>query len=829
MVGIVIVSHSAALAESVVELAREMGGPEVAVVPAGGVDAPEPALGTDAMKVVSAIEQADSGQGVLVLMDLGSAVLAAEMALDLLPPERRERVALSDAPLVEGAVAAAVTAKAGAPLEQVAEEAGGGLAPKSSHLGAASRTLQQTVAKVPSPAADDALERRISIRNRLGLHARPAARFVQTAAGFDAEVSVSNLTAGRGPASARSLNALATLGVRQGHEILVSASGSAADDVLAALEALAERNFDEVEADVPARAPDPTARAAASEPGALTGLPAAPGIALGPVRHLRSAELQLPTHAALDPEHEWRVLEAALSRVRQDLTATRDAVSVRAGDYEASIFDAHLLFLEDEELLGQARQAIRQGQNAAQAWNAAFREARAAWEALDDEYLRARAEDVAAVGRQVLERLLGQAPAAAPSAPGIIVAPDLTPAQTAALEPSVVHGIATAYGGPTSHSAILARSLGLPAVVGLGGAVLALPEDSPLALDGDAGVAYPNPPAEVAADYEGRARARAQAVRAARAAAKDPATTRDGTTIEVAANVGSLADVPAALASGADGVGLLRTEFLFLDRDEMPGEEEQYQAYLGIARALDGRPLVLRTLDVGADKPLPYVEQQPEANPYLGQRGLRLGLARPDVLEIQLRAALRVAAEHPVRIMFPMVSTIDEFRAAARLLESIREEADLPRPDVGVMVEVPSVALAADAFADEVDFFSIGTNDLTQYTLAAERGNERVAAIADALHPAVLRLIQLVADAARPQGKWVGVCGELAGDTLATPVLLGLGVTELSAAPPLVPSVRDAVRAVVLEDARGLAAEAVSLESAADVRDLLGQPEVVAR
>jgi multiphosphoryl transfer protein len=825
VVGIVIVSHSAALAESVVELAREMGGPEVAVEPAGGVEAPEPALGTDAMRVLAAIERADSGDGVLVLMDLGSAVLSAEMALDLLPPDLRERVALSGAPLVEGAVAAAVTARAGAPLEQVAEEARGGLAPKTAHLAV---ETAPSVERTATPAGE-ALERLLTIRNRLGLHARPAARFVQTASSFDAEVSVSNLTRGGGPASARSLNALATLGVRQGHEILVSASGPAAEEALAALEALAERNFDEEAREAPAAPTQPAPPRAAPEPGAaLTGLPAAPGIALGPVRHLRAAELHIPSHPGGEPDHEWRVLEAALARVRQDLGAARAAVALRAGEYEAAIFDAHLLFLEDEALVGAARRSIdEQGANAAQAWDAAVKEAGAAWDRLEDDYLRARAEDLAAVGRQVLERLLGQAPAAVPSAPGIVVAPDLTPAQTAALEPSVVQGIATAFGGPTSHSAILARSLGLPAVVGLGEALLFLPEDTPLALDGEAGVAYPNPSAEVSAEYEQRARARAEVVRAARAAAQGPATTRDGTTIEVAANVGSLADVPAAMASGADGVGLLRTEFLFLDRGEMPDEEEQYRAYVGIARALEGRPLVLRTLDVGADKPLPYVEQHHEANPYLGERGLRLGLARPEMLETQLRAALRVAAEYPVKIMFPMVATIDEYRAAVRLLETVREESDLPRPEVGVMVEVPSAALAADAFADEVDFFSIGTNDLTQYTLAAERGNERVAAIADPLHPAVLHLIQLVAEAGRTRGKWVGICGELGGDTLATPILLGLGVTELSAAPPLVPSVKDAVRAVALDDARNLAAEALGLESAAAVRDLL-RPQFVA-
>jgi phosphoenolpyruvate-protein kinase (PTS system EI component) len=277
--------------------------------------------------------------------------------------------------------------------------------------------------------------------------------------------------------------------------------------------------------------------------------------------------------------------------------------------------------------------------------------------------------------------------------------------------------------------------------------------------------------------------------------------------------------VPAAMAAGADGVGLLRTEFLFLDRGAMPDEEEQYEAYLGIARALKGRPLILRTLDVGADKPLPYVEQPPEANPFLGERGLRLGLARPDLLETQLRAALRVAAEHPVKIMFPMVATIEEFRAADALLEHARD--GLPRPDVGVMVEVPSVALAAETFVPEVDFFSIGTNDLTQYTFAAERGNERVAAIADPLHPALLCLIQLVTQAAGAHEKWAGVCGELAGDPLAAAVLVGLGVRELSVAPPLVPAVKEAVRAIDLEDAQALAEAALRLESGAEVRSLL--------
>jgi multiphosphoryl transfer protein len=822
MVGIVIVSHSAMLAAGVRELAAEMAGPDVRLELAGGIEAPEPALGTDATRVAEAIAQADSGDGVVVLMDLGSAVLSAETALELLPPEQRARVLLCEAPLVEGAVAAAVAARLGSPLAEVASDARGGLQGKVAHLGTGEPAPATPVAR-----SEEGPTLRLGIRNPLGLHARPAARFVQTAAGFDANVEVVNLARGRGPASGRSLNGLATLGIRQGDEVLVSAHGPQAAAVLDALADLAARDFDEGPARDRATAPV-LAPAEPTVEGGLAGLPGAPGIVSGPARHLRMAEPEIPADSAADPEQEWEALLAALDDIRGEIRAARESVAARAGDYSAAIFDAHLLFLDDEALLEPARRAIfEEGRNAAEAWHAAAEAVAAAYRTLDDDYLRARADDLTGVARQVVAALTGAEAGPALSSPGIVVAEDLTPADTAGLDRELARGIVTAVGSPTSHSAILARSLGIPAAVGVGATLLEVREGTELLLDGDAGAVYVEPTAELVAEYARRSAERDEEAREARALAAEPAVTRDGQAVEVVANIGAPEDVQAALANGAEGVGLLRTEFLFLERQSMPGEDEQYEVYSRIAEALEGRPLVLRTLDIGADKPLPYVPAQPEANPFLGVRGIRLTLERPELLETQLRAALRTAAEHPLKLMFPMVTTLEEYRLARAALERTRDELEragsaVPgKLEVGIMVEVPATALAVETFAPEVDFFSLGTNDLTQYTMAAERGNASVAGLADGLHPAVLRLIRLVAEAASRHKRWVGVCGELASDPVAVPLLVGLGVTELSANVPAIPAVKQAVRSVESKAAYRLAVEALALASAAEVRALV--------
>jgi multiphosphoryl transfer protein len=831
MVGIVIVSHSGTLAEGVRELAAEMAGPDVRIELAGGL-AEEGALGTDAVRVMEAIGRADTGDGVLVLMDLGSAVLSAETALDFLTPELRESVLLCEAPLVEGAVAAAVAARLGEPLAEVAKEARGGLQGKVAQLGAGEPAAPGPVGT--AAPLEEGLTLRLDIRNPLGLHARPAARFVQTAAGFDANVQVMNLTSGRGPASGRSLNGLATLGIRQGHEILVSAHGPQAAAALDALAALAKRDFDEQAA--PAAPPTPAAPPAVPPDAgqALTGLPGAPGIVSGPARHFRPLDPEIPTGSSGDPEAEWEALTGALDQVRTEISAARDSVAARAGDYSAAIFDAHLLFLDDEALLGPARHAIfEEGKNAAEAWHEAAEAVAADYRALEDEYLQARAEDLTGVARQVVAALTGAAATGTLSAPGIVVAADLTPADTASLDRELALGIATAAGSPTSHSAILARSLGIPAAVGLGEGLLSVPEGTELLLDGDAGTVHLEPDAELAAEYKRRSAEREQAARSARAAASEPAVTLDGRRIEVVANIGSPDDVPVAIENGAEGVGLLRTEFLFLERDSMPSEDEQVAAYTSIAKGLQGRPLILRTLDVGADKPLPYLPQRPEANPFLGVRGIRLALEQPELLETQLRAVLRTAAEYPLKVMFPMVATLEEYRQAKVVLADVRaglERAGAPTPDeleVGVMIEVPAAALAAEQFAPEVDFFSLGTNDLTQYTMAAERGNASVAGLADGLHPSVLRLIGTVAEAASGHGKWAGVCGELASDPVAVPVLVGLEIAELSANAPAIPAVKQAVRGIDSEAARELAEHALELSSAAEVRKLVADEAAV--
>jgi phosphoenolpyruvate-protein phosphotransferase/dihydroxyacetone kinase phosphotransfer subunit len=813
MVGIVIVSHSAGLAKGVVELAREMGGADVPIESAGGLDLPDQPLGTDAALVLRAIEAADSEDGVLVLMDLGSAVLSAEMAVEMLPPERRDRVRLCEAPLVEGAVAAAATARIGGSLDQVAQEARGGLQAKAAHLG-----VEEAAAPAGSAPTVEGKTVRLQVRNRLGLHARPAARFVQTAGMFGAEIAVTNATTGSGPASARSLNALATLGVRQGHEVDVTASGPQADEALAALSALAERDFDDVEP-TPVEPPSEVAPAAAE--GALAGLPASPGIALGPARELY-VPLGSPMliYEAGDPPSEWAHLQTALGQVKDEIAQTREEAAARVGEYEAAIFDAHLLFLEDETLLEPTRRAIFEGQeDAPSAWSAATEEAASAYEALNDPYLQARAADVRDVAQRVIDALRGRVARPSLRGDGIVVARDLSPAETIGLDPDQVRGIATAFGGPTSHGAILARALGIPAVVGLGSGVLEIREGTPLALDGEAGLLVPEPSPELIAEYEDRQAEAEVAASEARAAAVETAVTSDLRRIEVFANVGSPRDVAAAVAAGAEGVGLFRTEFLFLERDSLPDEEEQYRAYREAAEALEGRPLILRTLDVGADKPLPTLPQPHEANPFLGVRGIRLGLEQPELLATQLRAAVRVAEEFPLKIMFPMVATLREWEEARQLVDVAGAPEGL---EVGVMIEVPAAALSADALvAGGVDFFSIGTNDLTQYTMAAERGNERVAGLGDALHPAVLRLIARVTAAAEPFGNLVGVCGELAGDPAATPVLVGLGVTELSMSAPAIPRIKQAVRALDAGAARGLAEAALLLESGEEVRRLV--------
>jgi phosphocarrier protein FPr len=819
-VGLVLVSHSAQLAEGAAELARAMAGEEVRIVAAGGMAPPETALGTDAVRVAAAIEEAWSERGVLVLMDLGSALLSAEMAVELLPEEHRKRVLLSAAPLVEGAVAAAVTSRLGEPLERVAREAIGSLDAKRAQVGGPGEGV---VAPATEPdLGGPVAETRIAVDIPLGLHARPAARVIRATAGLSAQVLAGNATTGSAMVNARSLNALAGLQVREGHELVLRASGPDAGKAIEAVRALAARRFDEpatIQPGPPAAAPPPPPHAA-GRPGELRGIPASSGIAIGTLQFLEEADLAVPDTEVVDPPAELEALELAVTATRHDLEELRDQTRTRSGSYEAEIVDADLLFLEDPDLLEPTRAAITDRRlTAARAWSEVSTRLGRSWEGLDDPNMRLRAADLAGVSRRVLHRLLGR-PAPVLRQAGILVARDLAPTDTAALDPARVMGIATAGGGPTSHSAILARALGIPAVVGLGDELLAVAPGRSALLDGGRGTLVLDPP--VALVRRARAEAREEQRQAARAAAAAhrPAVTRDGVVIEVAANIGAVEEASRAVQAGADAVGLLRTEFLFLEAESMPGEAVQERVYSEIATRLKGRPLTIRTLDVGADKPLPYLRSVHEDNPALGLRGIRLGLARPEVLTTQLRAVVATARRHPVRVMFPMVSGADEVTAARALLAEAAGSEPLSL-EVGVMVEIPSAALTAARLAERVDFFSLGTNDLSQYTLAADRGNAEVARLADAYHPATLRLIAATVHAARARGRWVGVCGELAGQVEAVPLLIGLGVRELSVAVPSVARIKEAVRAADSGACVRLARRALRLADGAAVRGLI--------
>ena len=823
MVGIVVVSHSEALAEGVVTLAREMGGADLALEAAGGTDEPG-VLGTDAERVRAAIERAMSPDGVLVLMDLGSALMSTEFAVELLG-ETPGGVVMSEAPLVEGAVAAAAAASGGASLDEVAAEARGALAMKSSQLGVEEPTQAPLVEAPPVEAPPADAQTLLEVRNAIGLHARPAARFVETVRRFDADVRVAKGPDGR-PVKATSLTNVVALGARFGDTLAVTASGPEADEALLALAQLADEGFgDGISAGPPpprpaAPAPPPaTVDLKPPEPGdVLKGVPASAGLAVGPAHHLHGATGPPPDRAPGSAGHERDRLEQAIAAARSAIERDRETVATRAGKAEAAIFDAHLALLDDEAMLDPAHEAIDQGATAERAWHDAAQQVAGRYRALEEPLLQERATDVLDVGRRVVDALTG---GSQESAAGIVIAAELTPADAAALDPALVTGIATAHGTATAHAAILARALGLPAVVGLGDGVLGVTDGTTVLIDGEAGTLQVNPSQEVQRDAAER-RERADQRRAtARERARETGATADGTRIEVFANLGNVGEAGKAVELGAEGVGLLRTEFLFLDRAELPDEEEQAATLREIAEALDGRPLVVRTLDAGADKPLPALPMPPEANPFLGVRGIRLGLARRDVLATQLRAILRVAADHPLKVMLPMVATLDEIEAARAELDRARADTGIDQElEFGIMVEIPAAALTATRLAKHVDFFSLGTNDLTQYTMAAERGDERLAPLLTGPQPAVLKLVKATVEAATVHGRWVGVCGELAGDPAAAVLFAGLGVTELSMAPALVPDVKAALRGVELEQARAAADAALEVDTAAAARAL---------
>ena len=549
----------------------------------------------------------------------------------------------------------------------------------------------------------------------------------------------------------------------------------------------------------------------------LKGIAASAGIAVGKAYVYRPVELAIERWRVEDSEAELARLQRALEESKEQLHEIHAKAEAEVGEDTARIFEAHLMFLDDPVLLEEVRGKIEKERlNAEAAFSDAIEGYAAIFEAMEDEYMRARAADVKDVGRRVLRNLLGSSEGALAelTSPVIVIARDLTPSDTAQMNKEMVLGFCTAMGGATSHTAIMARILGIPAVVGLGDVALSINNGDTLIIDGGEGVVRVAPDEETMERYARLEREFKVQRDEAKEAAQLPARTRDGHRVEVVANIGDVDSARIALEYGAEGVGLLRTEFLYLDRTTMPSEEEQYKAYRAVAELMGQRPLVIRTLDIGGDKQLSYLDIGEELNPFLGWRAIRLCLERTDLFKAQLRAILRAGHGHNVKVMFPMIADVDEVRRAKALLVEARAEleaADIPFAsdvEVGIMVEVPAAAIAADILAQEVDFFSIGTNDLIQYTMACDRTNEKVAYLYQPLHPAILRLIKRVIEAAHEAGKWVGMCGEMAGDAEAIPILLGLGLDELSMNAAAIPEAKAIIRSLSLAEAKGIAARA---------------------
>ncbi|AUT61012.1 phosphoenolpyruvate--protein phosphotransferase [Paraburkholderia terrae] len=658
-----------------------------------------------------------------------------------------------------------------------------------------------------------------------GLHARPAARAREAARGLDARVEVR--FEGK-KAAIESVVGLLGLGAGQGATVeIVGIGAQAGAAVEAVVRELTREAHGEAE-EKPARQLSPAPVAAvpktgeALAPNTLAGVCAAPGIAVGKLVRWDDADIDPPETTGNTPAAESRALDKAIAAVDAELNTTVRDASQRGAHGEAGIFAVHRVLLEDPTLIDAARDLISLGKSAGFAWREAIRAQIGVLSKVDDALLAERAADLRDLEKRVL-RVLGYSNAASRSLPdeAVLSADEFTPSDLSSLDRKRVTALVMARGGATSHAAIIARQAGIPALVAMGDALHAIADGTQVVVDATAGhLEYA--PSALDVERARNERERLAGVREVnRRTSQQAAATSDGRAIEVAANIATLDDATTAVDNGADAVGLLRTELLFIHRQAAPTVDEHRQSYQSIVEALKGRTAIIRTLDVGADKEVDYLTLPPEPNPALGLRGIRLAQVRPDLLEDQLRGLLAVQPVGKVRILLPMVTDVGELvRLRKRIDELAAEAGRAEKIEVGVMIEVPSAALLADQLSKHADFLSIGTNDLTQYTLAMDRCQPDLAAQADGLHPAVLRLVSAAVQGADKHGKWVGVCGALAGDPLAVPLLVGLGVTELSVDPVSVPGIKARVRKLDYQLCRQRAQDALALESAQAVRAL---------
>jgi phosphocarrier protein FPr/phosphocarrier protein len=678
----------------------------------------------------------------------------------------------------------------------------------------------------PEPVAGHTL----IVTLRQGLHARPAALLAQRAKSFGAQAS---LRAHGRAANARSVVAIMSLGVRHGDQLSIHASGADAAQCVAGLvagiaEALSMESAPGHGAANAGRGATDASRTATTiapdrspAPGILGGVIAVAGLAVGRATRIERREIAVAELGAGSGKES-----AELEQARVNVRARLERVAVAGGATRREIIAAHLEFLDDPQLNEAAQELIAAGKSAGFAWRAAIRRSIGALEALEDVRLRERVDDLLDVESHVLLALAGEARPMNIPLPerAVLLADDLLPSELTALDRQRLAAICLSGGGATSHVAILAAAMEVPMLVGLGASLRDIAQGATVIVDADAGILHTAPTASAIEQAQAAVESRLIRRAKTRAEAQTECRALDGTRVEVFANLGNLVEAAAAVANGAEGCGLLRTEFLFIDRDTAPTEAEQFAAYQGIAAALGPRPLILRLMDVGGDKPLRYLPLPAEANPALGLRGIRTALVHPDLMRTQLRAALRVQPVGNVRLLIPMVTDIAEILAVRTAIDEIKAEFGIAeRIELGAMIETPAAALTASRLIREVDFLSIGSNDLTQYTLAMDRGHAELAGRTDALHPAVLKLVAAAAGAGVAAGKVVAVCGGVAADRFAVPILLGLGVRELSVVPAAVPAIKHQIRSLRISDCRELGMHCLDLASPREVRERAAQ------
>ena len=877
MFGIVIVSHSRTLAKSLCKLAEELSGKKIPVTYAGGVEGKDEVFGTDATDIMDAVESVYSDDGVIIFADMGSALISSETALDFIDSDKAGNIYISSAPLVEGVISAAVQCSIGTSLKQSLSEAEESLLQKIEYLkkdeefSAPDKDSNENIISKTSCDNDRGSrnftgseltektdhDRKITgvftIKNKNGLHARPAAKLVKAVSESGCIAEVSNTTKKRGPVNALSMNRLSTLELVSGDEMLVDAQGNSeeSENLLKTIKKLVDDNFGEEESDFFNRgsnsgrknnySKDDSSKSGSNtslnkelsestedssmrikekilknedaetgkvRPEGQSGIVVlSPGIALGEVYIIDSSEIDTEIKKCENTDDEIEKLDNAVEKVKSEIRKTVDRVGHRLPGDKMQIMETYLFILDDPDLKEKAYLIIREkNYTAASAWSLSAKAVIERYENIENEYLKTRSADVKDAASRVLKYLVSdhekenrQSPETFIPQGAVIAAEKLTPSQVLRFAPDRIGGIILAESNTTSHASILAKSLGIPAIGGYE-KIKQLKTGDIIGLDALNCLVFISPDEKQVSALIDAKEIFISERRRLQEESVSPAYTKDGKRIKIYANIASVSEAEAAVKNGAEGVGVLRSEFLFLEKNTPPSEEDQFRFFSEIFKIMEGRPVTVRTLDIGGDKIIPYMDLPLEDNPFLGMRGVRIYDSYRDLLKIHIRSILRAGFENDLRIMIPMISQYDECRKAYDLLNEVHNELASENinhiwpVEIGIMIETPSSVIMAKELAGVSDFFSIGTNDLTQYILAAERGNPSLSSYSDPYDPSVLRAVRNTVLAGEAAGIEVSLCGELGGEPQAAPLLIGMGISGLSMNPFKIPAVKKAVR-----------------------------------